>query len=87
MLRTVAQHQGGEDTMKNSKTCPKCRSTDIIRLPGDVRGYGAGNNVVVGKWLSMKLVLVTRYLCGSCGFSEEWIDSPDDIAKIRERYG
>jgi transposase-like protein len=67
----VAQHQGGEDTMKNSKTCPKCRSTDIIRLPGHVRGYGAGNNVVVGKWLLMKLVLVTRYLCGSCGFSEE----------------
>ena len=73
--------------MKDSKMCPKCRSTDIIRLPGDVRGYGAGNNVVVGKWLSMKLVLVTRYLCGSCGFSEEWIDSPDDIAKIKERYG
>ena len=73
--------------MKNSKICPKCRSTDVIRVPGDARGYGAGNNIVVGRSILMKFVLVTRYLCGSCGFSEEWIDSPGDIAKVRERYG
>jgi hypothetical protein len=28
-----------------------------------------------------------RYVCGSCGFSEEWIDTPDDIAKVRKKYG
>ncbi len=72
--------------MKNSKMCPKCQSTDIIRVPGSASGYGAGNNVVVGATLFLKFVLVTRYLCGSCGFSEEWIDAPEDIAKIREHY-
>lgn len=28
----------------------------------------------------------TRYLCASCGFNEEWIDSPDDIAKVKKKY-
>ena len=74
--------------MKNSKTCPKCRSTDIIRVPGEARAYGAGNNsIVVSGSILFKFVLVMRYVCGSCGFSEEWIDTPDDIAKVRKKYG
>jgi predicted nucleic-acid-binding Zn-ribbon protein len=76
----------GENRMKNSKMCPKCQSTDIIRVPGNATGTGAGNNIIVGSTLFLKFVLVTRYLCGSCGFSEEWIDTPEDIAKIRQQY-
>ena len=72
--------------MKNSKMCPKCQSTDIICVPGNATGTGAGNNIIVGNTLFLKFVLVTRYLCGSCGFSEEWIDTPEDIAKIRQHY-
>jgi predicted nucleic-acid-binding Zn-ribbon protein len=71
--------------MRNSKTCSKCRSTDIVRIPGKVRAYGAGNNIQVGMTI-FSAVKVTRYLCASCGFSEEWIDSPDDIAKLKEKY-
>ena len=71
--------------MRNSKACPKCRSTDIIRIEGDVRGYGAGNNIAVGSTV-FSAVKVTRYLCGSCGFSEEWIDTDDDIAKLKKKY-
>jgi ribosomal protein S27AE len=71
--------------MRNSRTCPKCRSTDIVRIPGDIRGYGAGNNIIVG-WSIFSAVKVARYLCGACGFSEEWIDSSDDIAKIKKKY-
>jgi predicted nucleic-acid-binding Zn-ribbon protein len=73
--------------MKNSKTCPKCESADIIRIPGDVRAFGAGNSILVGGALLPKFVLVTRYLCGACGFSEEWIDGTDDIAKLKEVFG
>ena len=29
---------------------------------------------------------VTRFLCGKCGFSEEWIDSLEDIEKLRMKY-
>ena len=31
-------------------------------------------------------VLVTRYLCGDCGFSEEWIDETRDIEKLNNKY-
>jgi transposase-like protein len=72
--------------MKNSNRCPKCKSSDIVRVPGDIRGYGAGNNIIVG-WTIFNAVKVARYLCATCGFSEEWIDDAADIAKIKTKYG
>jgi predicted nucleic-acid-binding Zn-ribbon protein len=72
--------------MRNSKTCPKCRSTDVIRIPGIVGAYGAGNNIGLGATVFGGFAKVTRYLCGGCGFSEEWIDSADDIAKLKKKY-
>jgi ribosomal protein S27AE len=71
--------------MRTSKTCPKCKSPDIVRIEGEVGGYGSGNNIRIGLTV-FSHVKVTRYLCGSCGFSEEWIDSADDIAKIKKKY-
>lgn len=71
--------------MQNSKTCPKCQATDIIRIPGEARAFGAGNNIIVGRTI-FGAVKVTRYLCGSCGFSEEWIESAEDIANIKKKY-
>jgi predicted nucleic-acid-binding Zn-ribbon protein len=71
--------------MRNSKTCPKCRSTDIVRIEGVIGGFGAGDNIMVGRTI-FSSIKVTRYLCGSCGFSEEWIDSADDIAKIKKKF-
>jgi len=71
--------------MRSSNKCPKCRSGDIVRIPGQIRAYGAGNNIRAG-WTIFNSVKVTRYLCASCGFSEEWIDSPDDIAKLKKTY-
>jgi len=71
--------------MKNSRTCSKCKSTDIVRIPGMTGAYGAGNNIFTGRTV-FSAVKVTRYLCAACGFSEEWIDSADDIAKIKAKY-
>ena len=34
--------------MQGSKSCPKCRSTDIVRIPGKHYGFGAGNIITVG---------------------------------------
>ena len=72
--------------MKNTKTCPKCQCTDIIRIPADVRAFGAENNILVGGRLLPRFVRVTRYLCSACGFSEEWIDSAEDVAKLKEVF-
>ena len=68
--------------MKNTHICPKCNSSDIIRIEGSNRGYGAGNNIMTGITI-FSAVKVHRYLCCNCGFSEEWIDK-EDIAKIKK---
>ncbi len=70
--------------MKNSKQCPKCRSTDIVRTPGSVGPYGAGNIILLGRSAP---VTVSRYLCAGCGFIEEWLDSAEDIAKVKNKFG
>jgi hypothetical protein len=50
-------------------------------------GGQAGHNDIPTGSFSFRTVKVTRYLCGSCGFSEEWIDSPEDLHKLKEKYG
>ena len=73
-------------SMRNTHSCPKCRSTDILRIPGKAGGYGAGNNILVGATI-FSAVLVTRYLCAYCGFSEEWVDDRADLEKLGAKYG
>lgn len=84
-LRSLHQLSPTRTAVKNSKTCPKCQSSDIFRIPGEARLFGAGNNIIVGATI-FGAVQVTRYLCTFCGFSEEWIDSADDIARIKKKY-
>lgn len=71
--------------MKRTHVCPKCNSTEIIRVEGNAGAYGAGNNIQTG-WFNFSAVLVHRYVCCSCGYSEEWIDT-EDIAKLKKKFG
>ena len=71
--------------MKNTKLCPKCKSNDILRIPGYRGAYGSGNNINIGISV-LSAVKVTRYLCCESGYSEEWIDNKEDIEKLRKKY-
>lgn len=71
--------------MKNTGTCPKCEAHDVLRIPGSTGAYGAGNNITAGMTI-FSSVSVTRFLCSRCGYSEEWIESQDDLKKIRKWY-
>ena len=62
--------------MKNTKICPKCGSYDIIRIDGYAGPYGTGNNIITGNTI-FSAVNVNRYICCTCGFTEEWIDKND----------
>ena len=62
--------------MKRTQICPKCQSSDIIKIQGNCGAYGIGNNIPTGKTIA-SAVLVNRYLCCSCGYSEEWINKGD----------
>ncbi|MBE6546025.1 MAG: hypothetical protein E7668_01120 [Ruminococcaceae bacterium] len=62
--------------MKNTNICPKCQSSNIVRIDGHTGAYGSGNNVMTGKTI-FSTVNVNRYICCDCGFTEEWIDKED----------
>lgn len=70
--------------MKNKSICPKCNSSDILLVPGKAGAYGSGNNIQTGMTI-FSAVLVHRYICCSCGYSEEWIDK-EDIQKLKKKY-
>lgn len=71
--------------MKSTHQCPKCGGTDILKVPGKAGAYGSGNNIQVGL-TNFSAVLVHRYVCCSCGYSEEWID-PEDISTLKHKFG
>ena len=56
--------------MKNTGVCPKCGGAQIIRIEGQAKAYGAGNNIPVGMTI-FSYVRVPRYVCMDCGYSEE----------------
>ena len=70
--------------MKNTNKCPKCVSSDIIKIPRYAGASGTGNNIMVGMTIK-SAVPVDRYLCGDCGYSEEWIDT-EYIEKIKKKF-
>jgi ribosomal protein S27AE len=73
--------------MRSTRVCPKCGSHDII-IPGSVNLFGSGNNIPTGLTIvgTMGAVKVARYLCGGCGFIEEWVDNPEDLKKIKKKW-
>jgi ribosomal protein S27AE len=72
--------------MKNSKRCPKCQSEDIILVPGKREAGGAGNLISVSRWSIFATVKPVLHVCGSCGYMENWLVSPSDIARVKARY-
>ena len=68
--------------MKSSKICPKCEQTNIVRIEGYAGPYGVGNNIMI-KGSIFSAVLVHRYICCDCGYSEEWIDL-EGLEKIKK---
>jgi predicted nucleic-acid-binding Zn-ribbon protein len=71
--------------MKTTRKCVKCGSTGIIVVPGQAGAFGVGNNIPMGKTI-FSSVKVSRYLCDSCGYSEEWVDDASDLQRLREKY-
>ena len=69
--------------MKNTHTCPKCNSLDLLSIPGGTTWNGRPNKVMVN---SFKWLPVTRLVCGDCGYTEEWIDS-SDLPKLKKQFG
>jgi predicted nucleic-acid-binding Zn-ribbon protein len=65
--------------------CPKCRSDQIVRLPEDVQP----SPVLSGAKspASHKAIKATRYCCANCGYSEVWVDNPEDLKDLLRKFG
>ena len=62
--------------MKNSNTCPKCKSKNIKRVSGE-------NQSKIGVPTGMlSWAAVSRYVCLDCGYIEEYIDSKEALKKL-----
>ena len=70
--------------MKNNHTCPKCKGTDLILVKGNAGGYGSGNNIQIG-FTNFSAILVHRFVCCGCGYTEEWINK-EDLSKLKKKY-
>ena len=70
--------------MREKRICTKCGSTDILRVRGTVGPHGVGNNILVGMMV-FSAIPVHRYVCCTCGFTEEWVDAKD-LADLKTKY-
>ena len=59
--------------MKNTKSCPKCGSTDIVRIPDNPNRHASGNNIytstytLFGKIPCNTLCLLFMWICRKLG--------------------
>ena len=72
--------------MKNSHTCPKCGSRDIVRIPDHPSRYASGSNIYTTRYTLLGKVPVIRYVCCGCGYVENWVDSPLELVQIHQTY-
>ena len=72
--------------MKNTGVCPKCQSTEIVRIPGIYGAHGSGNNIQVGL-TTFSAVMVTRFVCTCCGFLEDWVERQGDLDMLKKKFG
>jgi predicted nucleic-acid-binding Zn-ribbon protein len=70
--------------MKNLQ-CPKCHSREIVRLPGDIQPPSTLSGAKSAA--SFKNIKTTLYCCANCGFSEVWVDDPEDLKDLLKRFG
>ena len=48
--------------MKNTKSCPKCGSTDIVRIPDNPNRHASGNNIYTSTYTLFGKIPVIRCL-------------------------
>lgn len=73
--------------MKNTKHCPKCGSTDIVRVPDHPSRHASGNNIYTSTFTLVKKIPVIRYVCCECGYVENWVEMKKERDEIRRMFG
>lgn len=64
--------------MKTSNKCPKCSSTQVVLLGGTTFSSKIYPTPGVTEYS-----LVARYACTDCGYVEEYLVDPDELAELK----
>lgn len=73
--------------MKQTLCCPKCGSREIFRVPDHPSRHASGNNIDTTTWTLLGKIPVIRYVCCGCGYVENWVEFPEELAEIRRVLG
>ncbi|MBP6236235.1 MAG: hypothetical protein KA270_12320 [Saprospiraceae bacterium] len=68
--------------MKFNYCCPKCQNSEIAIIEGGAFKGNIYNTLSFG----LSTVYLTRYVCTNCGYTENYVDDPKDLQKIKEKY-
>lgn len=68
--------------MKNAHQCPKCQSGNIYKVPG--HRLNTYQQIPLNKW-STKNAVLDRYICGDCGYTEEFVQLNEKFYKWAEK--
>lgn len=68
--------------MKFNYCCPKCQNSEIATIEGGAFKGNIYNTLSFG----LSTVYLTRYVCTNCGYTENYVDDPKDLQKIKEKY-
>lgn len=71
--------------MKNAHCCPKCGSRNIARVPDDAHRYLA-NSICITKLVTVERIPVARYVCCSCGYAENWVETQRELDEIKRTF-
>lgn len=55
--------------MKISRECLKCKSHDIVKIPGNKNT--AEGRILLNMW-GTKVILIDKYICTNCGYFEDY---------------
>jgi ribosomal protein S27AE len=69
--------------VKQKNKCAKCSSPELLFIPSMP---GEEPRIAVGE-RGMQMVAVSKFVCGNCGYIEEWVRDAQDLEKLRKEYG
>ena len=69
--------------MNEHLECGQCGSADLLNIAGTPADH---SHIVVAGPSVMHTVRVTRYVCTDCGFIEEWVNSRDDLKRLKALF-
>lgn len=73
--------------MKNTNCCPKCGSRRIVRIPDNPYRHASGNNIYTSAFTLAGKIPVIRYVCGDCGYVENWVETKRECDEIMRNFG